>query len=76
MVYKAEELSLYHIWTESFSYLIKLRPFCAEFLNEMLDQYNIIFYTAAKRTYGILVLECLKKEMLAKFSSSFEGKEK
>ena len=54
----------YHIWSpRTFSFYVKLRPFCAEFLIEAMQNYEVHFNTAAVRTYGILILGILKFEV-------------
>ena len=59
-----EDRSIYQIWApRTFSFYVKLRPFCAEFLIEAMENYEIHFNTAAVRTYGILILGILKFEV-------------
>ena len=48
-----------------FSYLVKLRPFVRHFLEMVLTDFEIYFYTAATRTYGDLAVQILKLEMLS-----------
>ena len=57
--------SWYHMWCPEakFSFLVKLRPFCKEFLEEAMNNYKIYFYTAAQSGYAKKVLEILKLEM-------------
>ena len=58
------DMSIYHIWApRTFSFYVKLRPFCAEFLIEAMQNYEVHFNTAAVRTYGILILGILKFEV-------------
>jgi len=72
-------LSIYHIWqhpghTGGFSYLIKLRPFCKEFLMHAMVDYDIHFYTAATRRYGEFILELLKHEVTRHDAGTTEDK--
>ena len=56
--------SIYHIWQpHQFSYFVKLRPFCAEFLIQSMKNYEIHFNTAATRYYGVMILSVLKHEV-------------
>lgn len=62
-VYDAEK-SKYHIWWPyQFSYIVKLRPFCAEFLMQAMHNYEIHFNTAATRSYGEMILRVIKYEI-------------
>jgi hypothetical protein len=64
--------SVYHIWQNAgssdiknkFSFLVKLRPFCKEFLTMSMVDYDIHFYTAATRRYGEFCIEILKHELM------------
>ena len=48
---------------DKFSFLVKLRPFCKEFLEKAMTDYKIYFYTAAQSGYAKKILEILKLEM-------------
>lgn len=43
--------------------MVKLRPFCAEFLVEAMRSYEVYFYTAGTRPYGLQILDILKLEL-------------
>ena len=63
--------SIYHVWNglvrdnkiNRFSFLIKLRPFCKEFLLDAMKNYDLYFYTAATRKYGEFCLKIFKVEL-------------
>ena len=55
--------SKYHIWAPGFSYLVKIRPFFREFIQQAMQLYDLYFYTAATRVYGNVILEVLKHEI-------------
>ena len=57
--------SEYHIWGQTFSYKVKIRPFLKEFIKEVMQMYEIYFYTAATRNYGDYILEILKLEIIS-----------
>lgn len=51
----------YHMWQPGqYSYLIKVRPFCADFLLSAIEKFKVYFYTAAKLNYAQQVLKVLK----------------
>jgi|LauGreDrversion4_2_1035121.scaffolds.fasta_scaffold65455_4 TFIIF-interacting CTD phosphatase-like protein len=54
---------MYHMWSKNYSYLVKIRPFFKEFILQSLHMYDLYFYTAAVRSYGVMVLEILKLEI-------------
>ena len=51
------------MWSKNYSYLVKIRPFFKEFILQSLHMYDLYFYTAAVRSYGVMVLEILKLEI-------------
>jgi len=57
------ELSKYLIWTATFCYNVKIRPFCAEFLDDLYQDFDITFFTAASKTYAKLIMKVLRAEM-------------
>ena len=56
-----------------FSFMVKLRPFCAEFLIKAMSSYEIHFNTAATRRYGHRILEVLKYEVTEKIKLTKES---
>ena len=61
--------SIYHMWSGKtnpvglFSYKVKIRPFCREFLIEAMGKFDIYFYTAATRSYGEVAVDILRMEV-------------
>ena len=70
-----------HPW----KYHVKCRPFLIEFLLSVMPKYEIFFYTAGIRIYGLLILDVIKsliqdqvkerddKEFKEFMSQSFKG---
>lgn len=57
--------SIYEIKTQDKGMHVKLRPFLGEFLKQILDEkkFEIFFYTAATKFYGIWIIDILRMEV-------------
>lgn len=55
--------SIYNMWTGPILFVVKLRPFFVEFMEESMKNFEIYFYTAGTRFYGNLILDVLKLEI-------------
>ena len=52
-------------------YLVKCRPHLADFMSELLKKYQVFFYTAGIRNYGLMIMDVIKHDLMRKL----EGKE-
>lgn len=66
--------SIYEAKFENGGFLVKLRPFLAEFLKKLHDdaKYEVHYYTAGTNQYGYMIIEILRTELIRKYG---EGKE-
>ena len=60
-----ENKKMYHLWeTHRCSFLVKLRPFCGEFLALAMKDFEVHFNTAATKGYASLIVKILKHDVL------------
>ena len=60
-----ENKRLYHVWDGNrCTFLVKMRPFCGEFLALAMRDFEVHFNTAAAKGYASLIVEVLKAEVL------------
>jgi RNA polymerase II subunit A-like phosphatase len=45
-------------------YLVKCRPYLNEFMEHLLPKYQVFFYTAGIRSYGLMIMEVIKANLL------------
>jgi len=45
-----------HPW----KYLVKCRPFLSDFMLSLMPNFQIFFYTAGLRSYGLLIMDIIK----------------
>ena len=44
-------------------YRVKMRPFLAEFMIELLEKYHVVFYTAGTHAYGKMIVDIIKRHV-------------
>ena len=54
-------LGIYEAKVRPYGYKVKGRPFLKEFILEIMKFYEIYFYTAAIRSYGLSIMEIIKR---------------